>query len=110
MGRNRMNDQRGELGDDTGHSRGHHADMSLPPDQPTPPSSKLSAEERRARQADRLAPIRLAALFLFEEGLLKDGFELVDDRWRLPGAGSGKRRLRCGCFSCLMLIPALLFR
>ena len=37
--------------------------MSLPPDQP-PPSSlpskpKLSAEERRARQADRLRAIRL---------------------------------------------------
>jgi hypothetical protein len=37
--------------------------MSLPPDQPPPPSPptkpKLSAEERRARQADRLTTIRL---------------------------------------------------
>jgi hypothetical protein len=37
-------------------------DMSLPPDQPPsspPPKPKLSAEERRARQADRLTMIRL---------------------------------------------------
>jgi hypothetical protein len=37
--------------------------MILPPDQPSPPSPpakpKLSAEERRARQADRLTMIRL---------------------------------------------------
>src|SRR3982751_3672880 len=36
--------------------------MSLPPDQPPslpPPNPKLSAEERRARQADRLKTIRL---------------------------------------------------
>jgi hypothetical protein len=37
--------------------------MSLPPDQPPPPSPpskpKLSAEERRTRQADRLKTIRL---------------------------------------------------
>jgi hypothetical protein len=37
--------------------------MSLPPDQPLPPSPsakpKLSAEERRQRQEDRLASIRL---------------------------------------------------
>ena len=36
--------------------------MSLPPDQPPPAppeKPKLSAEERRARQADRLATIRL---------------------------------------------------
>ena len=36
--------------------------MSLPPDQPTsspPAKSKLSAEERRVRQADRLKTIRL---------------------------------------------------
>jgi len=34
--------------------------MNLPPDQPPPPEKpKLSAEERRARQADRLASIRL---------------------------------------------------
>jgi hypothetical protein len=31
----------------------------MPPDQPTSPSSKLSAEERRARHADRLTTIRL---------------------------------------------------
>jgi hypothetical protein len=36
------------------------AGMSLPPDQPPPSSpAKLSAEERRARQADRLTTIRL---------------------------------------------------
>jgi hypothetical protein len=37
--------------------------MSLPPDQPVPPSPpskpKTSAQERRARQADRLTTIRL---------------------------------------------------
>jgi len=34
--------------------------MSLPPDQPPPPAKpKLTPEERRARQADRLATIRL---------------------------------------------------
>ena len=37
--------------------------MSLPPDQPMPPSPpskpKTSAQERRARQADRLTTIRL---------------------------------------------------
>ena len=31
----------------------------MPPDQPTSQSSKLSAEERRARHADRLTTIRL---------------------------------------------------
>jgi hypothetical protein len=33
--------------------------MSLPPDQPPPEKPKLSAEERRARHADRLTTIRL---------------------------------------------------
>ena len=34
--------------------------MNLPPDQPPPPEKpKLPAEERRARQADRLTSIRL---------------------------------------------------
>ena len=33
--------------------------MSLPPDRSPPAPSKLSAEERRARQADRLTTIRL---------------------------------------------------
>jgi hypothetical protein len=34
--------------------------MSLPPDQSPPPAKpKMSAEERRARQADRLTTIRL---------------------------------------------------
>jgi hypothetical protein len=33
--------------------------MSLPPDQPPHEQPKLSTEERRARQADRLASIRL---------------------------------------------------
>ena len=38
--------------------------MSLPPDQssPSPARPKLSAEERRARQADRLTTIRLRML------------------------------------------------
>jgi hypothetical protein len=48
---------------DAGHRRNHHADMSLFPDQPPPVSPpekpKMSAEERRARQADRLTTIRL---------------------------------------------------
>ncbi len=34
-------------------------DMSLPPDQPPPAKPKLTPEERRARQADRLTTIRL---------------------------------------------------
>ena len=33
--------------------------MNLPPDQPSPEKSKLTSEERRARQADRLTTIRL---------------------------------------------------
>ena len=33
--------------------------MTLPPDQPPPEKPKLSAEERRARHADRLTTIRL---------------------------------------------------
>jgi hypothetical protein len=33
--------------------------MTLPPDPPTPAKPKLTPEERRARQADRLASIRL---------------------------------------------------
>ena len=33
--------------------------MNLPPDQPPPEKPKLSAEERRIRQADRLTTIRL---------------------------------------------------
>jgi hypothetical protein len=33
--------------------------MSLPSDPPSSPPAKLSAEERRARQADRLTTIRL---------------------------------------------------
>ena len=36
--------------------------MSLPPDQPPPTKPKLSAEERRARHADRLVTIRLRML------------------------------------------------
>ena len=33
--------------------------MNLPPDQPPPEKPKLSAEERRTRQADRLTTIHL---------------------------------------------------
>jgi hypothetical protein len=36
--------------------------MSLPPDQPPPTKPKLTPEERRARQADRLTTIRLRML------------------------------------------------
>jgi hypothetical protein len=43
-------------GDDVVHDRGHHVDMSLPPDQPPPPPAKPT---RQAREADRLASIRL---------------------------------------------------
>lgn len=43
---------------DDGHHHDYLASMSLPPDQPPLPSSpaksKLTLEERRARQADRL--------------------------------------------------------
>jgi hypothetical protein len=46
---------------DNGPSLDYLADMSLPPDKPVPPPAKpkLSTEERRARQADRLKTIRL---------------------------------------------------
>ena len=47
---------------DEGHRHDYLASMSLFPDQPppSPPAKpKLSAEERRARQADRLKTIRL---------------------------------------------------
>ena len=48
---------------DEGHRHDYLASMSLFPDQPPPPSPpakpKLTAEERRARQADRLKTIRL---------------------------------------------------
>src|SRR3954470_15840849 len=41
--------------------------MSLPPDQPPPPAKpKLTPEERRARQADRLTTIRLRMLIFRE--------------------------------------------
>ena len=36
--------------------------MSLPPDQPPPAKPKFTAEERRARHADRLITIRLRML------------------------------------------------
>jgi len=36
--------------------------MSLPPDQPPPAKPKLTPEERRAREADRLKTIRLRVL------------------------------------------------
>ena len=66
VGRHTVNGQRGQAGDDAGHRRDHHADMSLPPDQPPPASPpekpKLTPEERRARQADRLTTIRLRML------------------------------------------------
>jgi hypothetical protein len=42
----------------TATAAAYRAGMSLPPDQP-PAKPKLSAEERRARQADRLKTIRL---------------------------------------------------
>src|SRR4051812_11759558 len=42
-----------------GHHRDYLAGMSLPPDQPPSPKPKVSAEERRARQDDRLKCIRL---------------------------------------------------
>ncbi len=58
-----MNGQRGKLGMTPGHLRDHHAGMSLFPDQPPPPSPptkpKLTPDERRARQANRLTTIRL---------------------------------------------------
>ena len=51
---------------DDGHHRDYLASMSLPPDQSplpsSPPKSKLTPEERRARQADRLTTIRLRML------------------------------------------------
>ena len=51
---------------DDGHHRDHLASMSLSPDQSplpsSPPKSKLTPEERRARQADRLTTIRLRML------------------------------------------------
>ena len=48
---------------DEGHRHSYLTGMSLPPDQPPlaslPAKPKLSAEERRARQADRQTTIRL---------------------------------------------------
>ena len=53
-----------------GHHRSHHADMSLFSDQPPPASSpakpKLTPEERRARRADQLAPMRLRMAINYE--------------------------------------------
>jgi hypothetical protein len=46
-------ENRGSRGDD-GHSRGHHAGMTLPPDQPPP-----AKPTRQARMTDRLKTIRL---------------------------------------------------
>ena len=43
----------------TGRTSTTWHDMSLPPDQPPSPKPKLSSEERRVRQADRLKTIRL---------------------------------------------------
>jgi hypothetical protein len=40
--------------------------MSLPPDPPPPAKPKLTPEERRAREADRLKTIRLRMLILRE--------------------------------------------
>jgi hypothetical protein len=50
--------------DDAGHRHDYLACMNLPPDQPPalPAKPKLSAEERRARHADRLIIIRLRML------------------------------------------------
>ena len=49
--------------------------MNLPPDQPSlPPKPKLSAEERRARQTDRLTMIRLRMAIgqeLADRGIIK---------------------------------------
>jgi hypothetical protein len=45
------------LGDDAVLHRTHHPGMTLPPDKT--PRHKLTPEERRARQADRLVIIRL---------------------------------------------------
>jgi len=56
----------GKLKMDVGHHRAYLARMSLPPDQPSPTSPsakpKITPEERRARQADRLTMIRLRML------------------------------------------------
>jgi hypothetical protein len=52
--------------------------MSLPPDQPPPPEKpKLTPEERRARQADRLIAIRLRMAI---------GHELEERGITTPGA------------------------
>ena len=48
------------LGKTSNSAKAVLASMSLPPDQPPPPAKpKLTPEERRARQADRLTTIRL---------------------------------------------------
>jgi hypothetical protein len=47
---------------DAGHPGDHLAGMSQLPDQPPPAKPKLTPEERRARQADRLITIRLRML------------------------------------------------
>jgi hypothetical protein len=61
VGRNAVNSQCGKLGDDAGRCRGHHDDMSILPAKP-----KLTPEERRTRQADQLAPLRLRMAINYE--------------------------------------------
>ena len=65
-----MNDQRGVAGLLPATSATTSHGMSLPPDQPPPAPSpakpKLTPEERRTREADRLKTIRLRMLIFRE--------------------------------------------
>jgi hypothetical protein len=99
----------------TATAAAYRAGMSLPPDQPpssSPAKPKLSAEERRARQADRLRCIRLRVVIgqeLDERGIInpvpigealempaKEGAKLLTRRqWReddvvLPEAAAAR--------------------
>ena len=70
--------------------------MSQPPDQPPPPANpKLTPEERRARQADRLTTIRVRMLIgreLEERGITTPA--AIGDALGMPAAEAVRRLTR----------------
>ena len=76
---------------DAGHQRDYLAGMSLFPDQPPSAKPKLTPEERRARQADRLVTIRLRMLIgreLEERGIIAPA--AIGDALGMPAAEATK--------------------